>query len=64
MLQFSGSQRAGHDLATVLQQPPPEDLSHPGTEPMSIVSPALADGFFYHCHIYDTYNIQLLFHPR
>ena len=63
MLQFSGSQRVGHDLVTVLQQPPPEDLSHPGAEPMSIVSPALADGFFHHCHIYDTYNIQLLFHP-
>ena len=26
--------------------PPPEDLSDPGIEPMSIVSPALAGGFF------------------
>ena len=51
MLQFLELQRVGHDLVTVLQQPPPEDLSHPVNEPMSIVSPALAGRF------YDTYNI-------
>ena len=26
--------------------PPPEDLPHPGFEPQSLVSPALAGGFF------------------
>ena len=47
MLQFLGLQRVGHDLATVLQQQPPEDISHPGNEPTSIVSPALTGRFFY-----------------
>ena len=26
--------------------PPPGDLPNPGTEPVSLMSPALADGFF------------------
>ena len=26
--------------------PPPEDRPHPGIEPMSLISPALAGGFF------------------
>ena len=26
--------------------PPPEDLPNPGIEPVSLASPALADGFF------------------
>ena len=29
--------------------PPSRDLSHPGIEPESLASPALAGGFFYHC---------------
>ena len=29
-----------------LAGPPPGDLSHPGIEPASLMSPALADGFF------------------
>ena len=29
-----------------LQFPKPGDLPHPGIEPMSLASPALADGFF------------------
>ena len=28
--------------------PPPEDLPDPGIEPESLLSPALAGGFFYH----------------
>ena len=35
--------------ARILEQvafPPPGDLFHPGMEPMSLVSPALAGGFF------------------
>ena len=29
--------------------PPPGDLPDPGIEPTSLVSPALAGGFLYHC---------------
>ena len=29
-----------------MPRPPPEDLPDPGIEPMILVSPALADGFF------------------
>ena len=29
-----------------LSFPPPGDLPHPGTEPLSLASPALAGGFF------------------
>ena len=31
---------------TGLPCPPPGDLPNPGTEPTSLMSPALADGFF------------------
>ena len=33
-------------LATGLPCPPPGDLPHPGIEPLSLMSPALAGGFF------------------
>ena len=40
-------QRPRKDLVSILHPfPSPEDLSDPGTEPMSLTSPAFADGFF------------------
>ena len=47
----------GFSVHGILQQeywsgvlfPPPEDLPHPEKEPASLVSPALAGGFFTNC---------------
>ena len=35
---------------SVLPYPPPGDLPNPGIEPVSLTSPALADGFLNHCY--------------
>ena len=37
------------DYWSELPFPPPGDLPDPGIKPVSPLSPALADGFFYHC---------------
>ena len=34
------------EYQSVLPCPPPGDVPHPGTEPTSLISPALAGGFF------------------
>ena len=40
--------------------PTPGDLPNPGIEPKSLVSPALAGGFFITVSIYCTLNLLLL----
>ena len=37
-----------HDYWSGLPYPPPGDLQHPGIVPSSLMTPALAGGFFYH----------------
>ena len=39
---------SGQEYWSGLPCPPPGDLPNPGIEPMSLTSPALAGGFFYH----------------
>ena len=41
-----------------LPSPPPGDLPHPGIEPMSLVSPALASEFFTTRHLESPYCVQ------
>ena len=43
--------------------PPPGDLPDPGTEPVSLLSPALAGGFFTTSTTWEAHNI-LSFHPK
>ena len=37
---------SGQEYWSVLPWPPPGDLPNPGMEPVSLMSPALAGGFF------------------
>ena len=45
-----------------LSFPPPRDVPDPGTEATSLVSPALADGFFfYHCATREALILRMVF---
>ena len=45
-----------------LSFPPPQDVPDPGTEATSLVSPALADGFFfYHCATWEALILRTVF---
>ena len=58
-----GSSVHGIFLAGILQQVvifPPEDLLNPWTETMSLVSPALVGGFFYHCATWEAQYFSIV----
>ena len=44
-----------------LSFPPPRDVPDPGTEATSLASPALADGFFYHCATWEALILRTVF---
>ena len=52
-----------HKYWNGLPCPPPGDLPDPGTEPVSLLSPALAGGFFTTSTTWEAHNI-LSFHPK
>ena len=44
--------------------PPPGDLPDPGTEPVSLMSPALAGGFFTTSSTWEALHFNLIIHLR
>ena len=48
----------GKNTEWVVMPSPPGDLPHPGIEPASLMSPALADGFFTTSHTWEAPHMQ------